>query len=169
VAASRAIVTPAAKDELRDRGIALQRGVSTDASDTVTTRTLLFAAEERCDTDALARSLRPVNVGIETVVIGDLANTVDALAGQVARDGTVAVIATARPAAAVCLANRHMGVRAVAAGGIGDVERAVAAVGANMLVIDTVGTSTHTLRMAVRRFAELAPRRPPSELAARLG
>lgn len=170
VAGSTAVVTPAVHDELRERGIVLERGdIGGQTRDAIVRRLVFASASGRCDTDAIARALRTVGVELETIECHGLVDTVDQLAERVARDGVVGVVATTRPAAVVCVANRHTGVRAVAAASVDEVDRAANEIGANLLALDVVGTSTHGLRMAVRRFAELSPRGCPTEFAARLG
>jgi hypothetical protein len=167
VASSTAVVTPAVRDELRERGITLERGESGGQLATATQRKLVFAsAKGRCDTDAIARALRATGVELETIECSGMANTVGELACRIAGEGVMCVVATSRPAAAACVANRHTGVRAAAVASVDDVDRAISEVGANLLAIDVVGTSTHVLRMAVRRFAELSPCNCPAEFAA---
>jgi hypothetical protein len=170
VAGTAAIVTPAVRDELRKRDISLQRNGRDRHAAEVNVRRLVFAsARGRFDTDAISRALRAVSVELETIECHGLTDTVSQLAERVARDGVACVVVTSRPAAVVCLANRHAGVRAVAAASVDGVDRAVAEVGANLLALDVVGASTHGLRMAVRRFAELSRHNCPAEFAAHLG
>ena len=170
VMAGSAVVTPAARDELRDRGITLERGRNDSAAAKITSRRLVFAVTDgRCDTDTLARVLGSTGVTMETVECDGLADTVDRLAERVTHEAVVAAVATSRPAAAVCLANRHAGVRAATASSTDDVQRAVEEIGANVLVLGLVGMSTYEMQTAVRRFAELTPRGCPSEFASRLG
>ena len=64
------------------------------------------------------------------------------LAEQVVLGGSKGLLFTDKPAAAVCLANRTRGVRAVAAHGVDDVETDAASVAANLLVIRPAGRST---------------------------
>ena len=81
-----------------------------------------------------------------------LVDATDRLADQVSRPNTLGLVVSTYPAMAVCLANRHQGVRAVL--GI-DAARAVAdvaSVGANLLVVDTRTASFVQIKQMVRRM-----------------
>jgi hypothetical protein len=87
------------------------------------------------------------------------------MADHVARGGKQGIFVTDRPAAALCLANRSRGVRAVSGATWPAVEAALRAVGGNVLVLEPGRASRHELQLAALRFLRDAPWPCPPELA----
>jgi len=85
------------------------------------------------------------------------------LTDAVAKGGKMGVLITDRPLAAVCLANRHYGVRAAQVCHVRDVEHALAQIGANLLVVEPRVPSAFELVRMVRTFHAAGPRVVPKE------
>jgi hypothetical protein len=156
-----ALVTPAAVDALRAKGIRLTRSDGTKGgagrlSGGVTVGVAACAAEPvtigRIE-QALARTVEPLaRVGLVDVVreMGDL----------VALGGMRGILFTAETAAALCLANRRCGVRAITGRDAAEVHGAARSVGANVLVIRPDGLSTWQQLELARNFVNGSPRCP---------
>lgn len=147
----KAIVTPAARDLLRERGVTLaSRAVPAETR--TAARLTLGVAETRCDAAELVRGMREDGVEVEQLARSGLAGVVEELADQIARGGRLGMLLTDNPLAALCRANRHRGVRAAQGNDAWQVGRAIAAIEANLLVVEPHGRGTFVLRQAVRAF-----------------
>lgn len=147
----KAIVTPAARDMLRERGVSLaSRAVAVEMR--VAARLALGVAESGCDAAELVRCLREDGVEVEQLARTGLASVVEELADRIVRDGRLGVLLTDNPLAAVCRANRHRGVRAAIGNNAVEVGRALAAIGANLLIVEPQGRGAFALRQAARAF-----------------
>jgi ribose 5-phosphate isomerase RpiB len=82
---------------------------------------------------------------------------------------TLGAILTRHTAAALCLANRHPGVRAVLATDIPAAAAAVAAVGANLLVLDPTAGTFFQMKQILSDFCRGGVRDCPEVLKKRLG
>lgn len=162
----KAIVTPAVRDELKDRNISLVRGGKSDA--TVSTKehstpsTVIGLAIDNFDAGALAKMLG----GTPSVVNHPpqrLADLVGEVSGKVA-GGTLGVVLAEAPAAAVVMANRHAGVRAAYGFNFPAVRRAVSEVGANLLVLQPAGKSLAELAGMIGEFTRGGERSCPESL-----
>ena len=91
----------------------------------------------------------------------------DKLAAAVAQ-GQLGVLWTRHTAAGMCLANRHAGVRAVLAGSVSATAAALAAVGANVLVVDPTAGTAYEKKQILRDFCLGGIRECPEALKARL-
>ncbi len=153
----RAIVTPAAKDELKKRNIRLVRqGESVAASKTnkVTTSGKLLAANLGADYQAktLAQLTAAYGANLQQHALASLPQLVADHAVSVSRDGAKAVWFTSQPAHAVCLANREAKVWAVQGSDEAAVKAAMSSIPANVLVIDPHGKSQYMLRKMMDAF-----------------
>ena len=135
IVSRRAIVTPAVRDELLRRGIAL---VHADSEDSGRPPVCLAMIASGTDFDAapLAAALEREGVRVERSESDCLLAAVDELAVEIAGPNTLGVLLTAHAAAGLCLANRTAGVRAIGGADAAEAGRAAAAVGANLLVAD---------------------------------
>lgn len=145
-----AVVTPAVRDALRERSIELSRtgeAVLGDGPDAggIVVGTAACAAEP-----VSPRRLQEVlGVSVELLARVGLVDVVREMSEQVALGGTKGILFTSATAAAVCLANRHRGVRAVTVRDAEEAAQSSASIGANLLVVRPEGCSTWTqLRMA---------------------
>jgi len=162
---AKAVITPAARDLLRDRKIQVTRGTGSGSKAMVTGSLLVGLAETNFDATKLVARLRETGVEVEQLARTGLA-TVSAEIGEgVALSGKLGLILTGNGSAAACLANRRRGVRAVLASRIEDVERAVKTMGANLLVVEPARVSLFELRRSVEAFCR-GPRTIAPEYAA---
>lgn len=147
-----AVVTPAVRDELSWRGIALVRGETSKSPSAGAIGVIVTTAGTDFDpaavVGALARRGHRVGQAAHDCVIV----AVDQLAGQLAQGDAIGVLLTPHRAAAVCLANRLPGVRAVCGADAAAVAAATAAVGANLLVADPRKGNCFKLKQMVMAF-----------------
>lgn len=153
-----AIVTPAARDMLRENGVAIGHAVANVAP-------------------AESSRLMLVGVGLEsaatTVVTGEVddAELIEnecpvavtrQLLDRIASGDGCGVLLTGEPVAAICAANRRPGVRAAWAVSVAAVSQAMKTMAANLLIIDPGAHSVYELRSMVRQFV-----RGPREFSSR--
>jgi len=163
-----AVVTPAARDALADRNIALVTGPTDGSAATAASRVLLVAARTTYDAGALAETLGSEGIAIETQTSDCLIRVADLLAVRVRDGATLGVVLTPEVAAALCLANRLPGVRAVSAADPGAVTETARAVGANVLVVDPRGKGLFPLKQVLSAFCRQGPWPCPKVLQPRL-
>jgi hypothetical protein len=158
VVLSHAIVTPAARDELKQRNIRLVRqgGPVTSQPQMTAAGSKLLAANFGADYQAktLAQLVGAYGANLEQHPATALTQVLATHTERVVRDSAKAIWFTSQPAHAVCLANRHPGVWAVTASDEATAQAALRSVAANVLVIDPQGKSQFTLRKIVEAFAK---------------
>ncbi len=174
----KAVVTPAVRDLLRQRKIELAYRSDAEAKPKNADQTnaalrLIFGVAEtnNMQVDLLLKLLARASVAIERLAPAGLLETIDDLARQLAAPATVGLLLTSEPAAAVCLSNRLVGVRAMAAGDAGTLTALGAtarAIGANLLVVDPAGRGLHAMKQLIDRFCQGAPRACPPQWRGRL-
>jgi hypothetical protein len=98
-----------------------------------------------------------------------LTSVVGNIAGQIAGGGKLGTVLTRQTAAAICLANRQRGVRAIGGKGSREILENVEAVGANLLVLDPMGQSLFDLQRTLMQFVAGAPRACPAAFVNDLG
>jgi hypothetical protein len=160
-------LTPAARDLLRQHKVAISYRAMPAAE--VRHALVVGVAETKYDSSRLVEAIRPATGQLERLAQTGLLSVVDEMCAQVGKGGRLGLLLTSQPEAAVCLANRVRGVRAVAGADPAAVARAVVAVGANLLALDPVGESFFQLLRAVRQFVGGGARTCPPPLAERLG
>lgn len=172
VVAPRAVVTPAVVDELRRRGVALVRATAAPRSsprDASGVRVELWNVSRSFDASALSAMLRGAGHTVADHQAECLIETAKALAKEVRAGAALGIILTRHLAAAVCLANRHAGVRAVAAGDLAGLQSAADAVGANVVVLDSSRLSAFALKQLADAFCQRGVRPCPESLREALG
>jgi hypothetical protein len=165
----RAIVTPAVQDELRRRNVALVHAAETKGKKADRPRLVLVAARTRRDPAALVRAMADQGVGVESHSSDCLIKATDQLAGELAKPNTLGLLWTRHTALGLCLANRHPGVRCVLAGDVASTAAAVAAVGANLLMLDPASGTPYQHKQIVGDFCLGGVRPCPEDLKERLG
>ncbi|MGE0608911.1 MAG: hypothetical protein AB7O62_17580 [Pirellulales bacterium] len=163
----RAVVTPAARDLLRQRGVTLSSAVHPAVhknSKTLPAAVVLGLAETAYEPAALVRSLTQDQVSVERLAKTGLATVVEESADHVARGGKLALLLTGQPLAAAALANRHSGVRAACAADVPTVTRAIREIGVSFLAVDPAAPSFFALRQIIREFVRGSPRVCPAAL-----
>lgn len=163
-----AVVTPAVHDELLRRGVALVYRPRL-ASGTAAGRVRVVTVSRSYDATALVRAMAETGFHVESERRECLIETTDRLAQDLAAGLDAAVVVSRHTAAALCLANRHHGVRAILATTAGGVAGDAGAVGANLLVLDPGAHSLFTARQVLRAFLQGIPRLCPEVFRARLG
>jgi len=164
-----AIVTPAVRDELRRRNISLAFGEKTAVAKTTGVRLVLLVAREAMDPTSLVASLENEGIAVETQTSDCMIKSTDQLAAELRKGNTLAVLVTTYVPAALCLANRLAGVRAVWGLDARTVASDTAAVGANLLVVNPTGASLFQLRQLVTRFYREPKHESPKVFQERLG
>lgn len=159
-----AVITPSARDRARERGIAIERAAEGAAAAPVARP--LVVAHADAGPDAAGRTAEIVRVipHASRLPATGLVDVVASLATHASRDGARGILLTARPAAAVILANRSASLRAVAGRDAAGLLAAAAECGANLLVVNPKDLSATSLgRLAaefVGRYLDV-----PSDLA----
>jgi len=169
VVGRRAVVTPAALDLLRPNNIAIVREEAPAAAGetahgalavgaTATpvrapARVCLISATRSFGPEPLAANLQTDGLAVCFQQKDCLIASAEELARNIADGRTVGVLVTRKAAAALCLANRKPGVRAILAAGPDALQRDADEVGANALIVDPRGRGLYALRRMVRRFA----------------
>jgi hypothetical protein len=168
-----AIITPAARDRLAEKGIKVFFGSRSaeslkgePQSDLVTAIPVtILLVTRRVSPQQLENLLRPEGIDAQYESLDCLVRASDRVA-EVCQSGKLAVVLTRYVSTEVCLANRHRGVRAVG-GWVGiDVAAETAAVGANTLVADAAA-GVFALKRMITGFVR-APHVCPESLRERL-
>jgi hypothetical protein len=164
-----AVITPAVRDELQAKKVTLDFGTPEPVSGKPgAMRVAMIVLGSKYEPAPLAATLRAEAAHVAVQRFDCLIAATDRAAGEVRCPDTLALVVTTYPAAALCLANRHRGVRAVwgvdPARLAGDLE----AVGANLLVLDPRGTGQFPLKQMAIRFCRRGPAACPESLVERL-
>lgn len=168
VVAREALVTPAVRDELLRRGIALEFATAAEGRTAASRRLVLITTGSDFDPTALVAGLAREGLSVEHVPLSCLIAATDQLAAEAAKPDTLCVLLTRHTAAGLCLANRLRGVRAVTGVDAPAVAAASAAVGANMLVADPQAGTFFQLKQMVTEFCRCGVRACPEVFNARL-
>jgi len=163
-----AVVTPAARDALRDREIALCYGPDASAASSLGEGLPLVVALCSFDPAPVVEALAREGLVVQPSRSDCLIETFDRLAQWAGRGGTLGVVLTPEVAAALCLGNRLAGVRAVAARDEDSAVASARSVGANVLVACPRGVAPHRLARLIARFVAAGPYRCPEALWERL-
>lgn len=168
VVPARAVITPAVHDELVARGIQVVRR-SDRLPEPAASRLALWILGRRFDPAVLAAALEAEGIAAQWHRADCLIAATDAAAAAVTGEQTPAALITGEPAAAVCLANRHPGVRAVWAADPEQAKTHTAAVGANLLVLDPRRLAVFQMKQILVGFVREGLRACPEPLKSRLG
>ena len=122
---TKAVVTPAVKDELKQRGVQLRRIDQTDCGQKQATPTVVNAAKQSVSTAWQSNA--------HTEQIGSLNQAVER-AITLAKSEQMAVILSEQPELAVAAANRTGGIRAMVAYESHDWQASTKSLGANLVV-----------------------------------
>lgn len=158
----QAIVTPAVRDELHRRNVTL-RFAATPANGSPTAALLLALVVHRGAGDATkviaALAGEPVVVRQES--LDCLIAASQRLAGVAVAGNGLGLLLTRHTPAAICLANRLQGVRAVLATDVAPTAAAAAAIGANLLVADPAAMGPVRLKRIVLDYCRAGARPCP--------
>ncbi len=163
VAPARAVITPAARDYLKAKGVAVTQLASETNATGAKTRLAIAVDDPRFDRAALSAALRRDGVDVQHLASSGLAQSVVELADTVVKDGVWGLLITDDTPAALCLANRRRGVRSGLANDAAEALRAVASIGANLLVVAPRGKAAYAVTRIVKAFCDAGERVcPPS-------
>ena len=157
----RAVVTPAVRDLLREKNIKLEL-TSAGLSRTKATRLVVGMAETAFHPAPVLRKLDSVQT--ELLARTGLATVVAELADEVRKSGSLGLLLTSQPQAALCAANRFAGVRAAWADCVSGVEKAKQTIGVNLLIVDPQGKSATELEPMLTAFCSGGPTACPAAL-----
>ncbi len=169
VVSPQAIVTPSVRDELRRRDVVLARTSPSGIAAAGQLRLEFVVACKRFDAAPLADALAAEGVAVQQQRMDCLIAATDHLAAEALRPNTLAALASRHWAAALCLANRHPGVRAVVGLDPARSAAATADVGANLLVIDTAAGTLFQWKQMLIDFCRSGVRPCPAAIEKRLG
>jgi hypothetical protein len=164
-----AIVTPSVRDELHRKNIRLVFDQPVPVATAGSVHLVVAVLGSRYDPAPLVRALQGEGITVQTHQTDCLVAATDLLAGEVVKENTLGLVVSTYPAAALCLANRHQGVRAVLGSDAATVITEAASVGANVLVVNARTTGHFQMRQIVSRFCREGPRECPEALRQRLG
>jgi hypothetical protein len=155
VVPERAIVTPAARDLLRERGVDVRRAATASKATSSSLATLLLGvAETRCEPTEVIGALRRRGVQVEQVARTGLKTVVAELADAAAKGGRRTWLLTEATHQAICLANRTSGVWAAAAQHRGELAEARKAISLNVLITNPVKSTTFQLTQLGQEYAK---------------
>lgn len=165
-----AVVTPSVRDELRRRSVALAyEGANSHKEASAVAGLVLVTTGKRYDPATLVEDLCAEAIDVERHTSDCLIESTDLLADKMLHSSSLGLLLTRYPAAALCLANRHSGVRAVSGTDPATVADAAASVGANLLVIDPAAVGPFPLKRIVTDFCNNGQHECPAVLQERLG
>jgi hypothetical protein len=162
VVSPRAVVTPSARDLLKENNVTLVRSLRTATPTAV--RIALATAGTKFDVSEIVRSLRQNRAEVEQLASMGVAQVTKELAEEVGKSGKLGVLITPDTTQAVCIANRHRGVRAATAASRGEVNEIIKAVGANFVIVDPARRSRFEVQRIVEAFCLAGARQCPAEL-----
>jgi hypothetical protein len=165
---TNAVVTPAVRDYLRERKVALVRREVNSRAAQPGMRLVVGATESKSNPGDVLKQITTQGIQVELVAGGSLTAVTESVVEQVKRDNTLGLLLTDQAAAAVCLVNRQSGVRAAAARNLVEVEEAIRQIGVNLLVIHPQWQSNYAVRQMVQRYSSGAPHACPEALKSRL-
>ncbi len=145
-----AVVTPAVRDELLRRNIALGHAAANGQA-AQGLRLVAYVVSRKYDPAPLGAILKKDGIGFEWHRSECLIASTEALAAEVNKPNTLGLILTRQTAAGLCLANRLDGLRAIFACSPDGVAAGAPAVGANILVANTA-SPLFELRRTVANF-----------------
>lgn len=151
-----AVVTPAVRDLLQEKGIPVFYGggpnfvESSTASPARAAAVTVLLVTQKINPQQLDNLLRPEGITAEYETLDCLIRASER-AAELCRKQRLVVVITRHVAAEVCLANRQRGVRAIAGRNLQEVAGDTAAVGANVLVAD-FNAGLFSLKRMIRQF-----------------
>jgi hypothetical protein len=164
-----AVVTPAVQDELRRQGIEVVESDQAPGEPAIAIRIVLGPLASDFNPAALVAAMMREGLHAQCSTVACLMAAVDKLAADVSHGQTLGVLLTSHVPAAVCLANRLPGVRAISDRGGPAIPEAAAAVGANLLVADPKAASLFELKRSLVEFVRGGVRLCPEVFRDRLG
>jgi len=144
-----AIITPAARDLLRAANAMIERSGRPIAGAQLGLTWVVGVAETAFDPTSVLVDVTRVVGQCEQLARVGLVGVVDELVERVSRDGAVGLLFTDMADAALALANRQRGVRAVLARSATAARQARQTIAANLFVIEPEGRSVFDLKQTI--------------------
>ena len=164
----RAVVTPAVRDELRRRNVTLVVEENSPTTGSAGGRVALSVLGSKIDPKPLADELTRQGLAVEVQRFDCLVRATDDMSRRLKTRDTAGVMLSNYGAIAMCLANRHQGVRAILASDESRTATDAVSVGANLLVAEPRRLAPETLGKIVSAFCAQGPGTCPKELLDRL-
>ena len=163
---ARAVVTPSARDILKEKNVALVRSLPVTAS---AAGHLIVAAcgkriESIIDITNLIASLRQRGIDVEQLKNDDIGKITSDLAEKFSHSEIRGVLLTDQTAVAVCVTNRNPAVRAAAVESRGEVNEVVQNLGTNLLIINPLRHGQTHVQRIVEAFAAMPAQACPTDL-----
>jgi len=163
-----AVVTPSVRDVLHRNKLSLAFGTPPVAPAAGSVRAVVVTAGSRYNPDPLLRALGGEGFAVDARRTDCLIAATDQLTAELRADRTLGVLLTRHAAAALCLANRLAGVRAVQAITVEGLAADADAVGANLVVIDPFAQGFVPTRQMIVSFIRGGVRPCPEVFQQRL-
>ncbi len=163
----RAVVTPAVRDELRRRNITLVVEEPEESAPGAG-RVALTVLGPRIDPAPLVDELTRLGMTVDLQRFDCLIRATNDMAARLASAAAAGVLLCNYGAVAMCLANRHKGVRAVLATDESRTASDIVSVGANMVVAEPRRMAPDAMQRILTAFCRQGPGKCPEELRERL-
>ncbi len=152
---SRAVVTPSARDWLKQNKVELSRGSAAKASSNNGKSDWLLVVQTAGETveAVLDDAGRSGAIGSQRETASDAASAAKVAVAAVER-GSKCVVFSAEPEIVACLVNRNEKVRAAVVADAATVDRVKAGLDGNAFVVDPTGRSFFELRNLLRRISK---------------
>ena len=164
----RAVVTPAVRDELRRRNVTLVVEENSPTNTSTGRKVAMTVLGSKIDSKPVVDELARQGLVVDVQRVDCLVRATDDMARQLRNTGTTGIVLSNYGAIAMCLANRHQGVRAVLASDESRTATDAVSVGANLLVAEPRRLAPEMLVKLVSAFCQQGPGECPKELLDRL-
>jgi hypothetical protein len=162
------VITPAVRDELHQRNVRLEFVPPKGRHFGDLLRLIFVAIQTRMDPKPLIAALRCEGIEATWNEMECVITATDYLAGELAKSDTLGVLLTPHTAAALCLANRLPGVRAILGSEAKGLPEDAAAVGANVVIVNPEKHSPYQLQQLIEKFYRGGVQRCPEVFFKRL-
>jgi hypothetical protein len=166
VVSAVAVVTPSVRDELRKRGVQLQR--TGDAVSTALPTISLLVVVSSSTPAAERLASQASQLGCESVECSDLQAAAAQFSEQLGRTDSTGIWLSEEPLVAACLANRDCQIRASVANDLTQVQAARSALGTNLVVVDPRRVTEFQWKQIVAELGRNLPNDCPQVLRPRM-
>ncbi|HUS39945.1 MAG TPA: hypothetical protein VMX74_10870 [Pirellulales bacterium] len=144
------VITPAAHDVLRQHEVEIRTYENSKPSNG--SPVTIGIVSPQVATASLREMLKRAGIAVNIAETRDVYEMIETLTNEVVKQTGSGIMITDETAAALCIANRRSGVRAVQAQDVSSMRSAATAVGANVLAIDPQGMSGTSLTRLIKEF-----------------
>jgi hypothetical protein len=150
----RAVVTPAVRDTLRKKRIAIVSESKHTGTATGRDKYTIGVADPANEFGAAVAAVSTELGDVASLETDCVIKAVRGVTEEVASGRSAGVLLTRQPSVALCLANRQAGVRAAWAVSAAAVAEAAECLGANLLIVNPASHGVYELRVMAREFAK---------------